>query len=95
MSEIDSIDSGSNDDADDLSSLGKEGRSSTHGGSSSVVSSEHEEMERAIAHEEEKRVAKARIAVILVLLAFAGAAGFATYHFTQKGLEDGFNNQVG
>ena len=95
MSDIDSIDSGSNGGVDDLSSLGKEGRSSTHGETTSVVSSEHEEMERAIAQEEEKRVAKARIAVIMVLLAFAGAASFATHHFTQKGLEDSFDNQVG
>lgn len=69
-------------------------KSSTHGASTSDASSEHEEMERAIAQLESKRVAQARIAVITVLMLFAGASGFVTYFFTQKGLETSFDIQV-
>ena len=83
------IDSADSDDFSGETSY----KSSTLGETISNASSEHDEMERAIA-QLSKRVAQAKIAVITVLMVLAGSSGFVTYFFTHKALQTSFDIQV-
>lgn len=58
------------------------------------VSGEVDKPQESIAAKESRQVAAAKRVAIVVLLVFAGAAGYVTFSFTERGLRDDFKSEV-
>jgi hypothetical protein len=78
----------------DVSLSGHEDLSITRHNDSTSASGEIDQVQDTIAAKESRQVAAAKRVAIIVLLAFAGAAAYVTFSFTERGLRDDFVSEV-